>query len=107
MSCVACFKAGTKDKFTDYFRDTPETERPMGFCCVVLQAATSSECEEIVNRIGESDANIKFYHKKRLSKSLLCECIFFITFLILLQLLGSNIQNGLCEEHHHFSGLEF
>lgn len=79
----------------------------MGFCCVVLQAATSSECEEIVNRIGESDANIKFYHKKDYLSHYYVNVFFFITFLILLQLLGSNIQNGLCEEHHHFSGLEF
>lgn len=35
------------------FRDSPQAGKQSGFCCVVLQAATSSECEEIVNRIGE------------------------------------------------------
>lgn len=37
------------------FRDSPQAGKPTGFCCVVLQAATSSECEEIVNRIGECE----------------------------------------------------
>ncbi|XP_051959557.1 uncharacterized protein LOC127627257 [Xyrauchen texanus] len=32
--------------------DTLHAGKPSGFCCVVLQAATSSECEEIVNRIA-------------------------------------------------------
>lgn len=35
------------------FRDAPQAGKPAGFCCVVLQAANCSECEEIVNRIGE------------------------------------------------------
>lgn len=34
------------------FRDSPQAGKQSGFCCVVLQAATSSECEEIVNRIA-------------------------------------------------------
>ncbi len=37
------------------FRDSPQAGKQSGFCCVVLQAATSSECEEIVNRIGECE----------------------------------------------------
>ncbi|XP_056626915.1 uncharacterized protein si:ch211-250n8.1 [Triplophysa dalaica] len=53
ISCVGRF--GNQPDLTIFafcVLDTPETERPMGFCCVVLQAATSSECEEIVNRIA-------------------------------------------------------
>lgn len=40
------------------FRDSPQAGKQSGFCCVVLQAATSSECEEIVNRIGERETTL-------------------------------------------------
>lgn len=35
------------------FRDAPDTPMSTGFCCVVLQAATAQECEDIVSRVGE------------------------------------------------------
>lgn len=41
------------EHFIGCFRDTPDTGQPTGFCCVVLEAASGSECEEIVHRIGE------------------------------------------------------
>ncbi|XP_051968502.1 uncharacterized protein LOC127633446 isoform X5 [Xyrauchen texanus] len=53
ISCVGRF--GSQPDLTIFafcVLDPPQAGRPAGFCCVVLQAATSSECEEIVNRIA-------------------------------------------------------
>jgi len=65
------------------FRDSPQAGKPTGFCCVVLQAATSSECEEIVNRIGEFETTL--IHSVKVIKGFLFQmsitleviCIFF------------------------------
>lgn len=80
------------------FRDSPQAGKPTGFCCVVLQAATSSECEEIVNRIGEFETTL--IHSVKVIKGFVFQtsitsnlCIFPPP-----QLLGLNIQNGLYEK---------
>ncbi|XP_055032995.2 uncharacterized protein [Misgurnus anguillicaudatus] len=53
ISCVGRF--GRQPDLTIFAfcaLDTSQTEKPKGFCCVVLQAATSVECQEIVSRIA-------------------------------------------------------
>ncbi|TSZ26380.1 hypothetical protein Baya_14204 [Bagarius yarrelli] len=49
ISCVGRFSQPDFTIFGFCVGDTPD----MGFCCVVLQAASNTECEEIVHRIGE------------------------------------------------------
>lgn len=78
------------------FRDSPQAGKPTGFCCVVLQAATSSECEEIVNRIGECETT-----SVDVIKGFICQASITLEIIHIfspLQLLGSNIQNGLYEK---------
>nr|XP_021328257.1 uncharacterized protein si:ch211-250n8.1 isoform X2 [Danio rerio]XP_021336073.1 uncharacterized protein si:ch211-250n8.1 isoform X2 [Danio rerio] len=53
ISCVGRF--GSQPDLTIFafcVLDAPQADKPAGFCCVVLQAANCSECEEIVNRIA-------------------------------------------------------
>lgn len=76
------------------FRDSPQAGKQSGFCCVVLQAATSSECEEIVNRIGERETTL--IHSIHVMKEL-CQVLIINIIFLSPQLLGSNIQNGLYE----------
>ncbi|XP_022522292.2 uncharacterized protein si:ch211-250n8.1 isoform X2 [Astyanax mexicanus] len=53
ISCVGRFGQPDFTVFAFCVVDAPDVGRPAGFCCVVLQAASSGECEEIVHRIGE------------------------------------------------------
>lgn len=70
-------------------RDSPETPQTTSFCCVVLRASSTKECEEIVCRIGEALCNSKSCDSSFASgTSLTCALLF-------LQLLVSNTQNGL------------
>lgn len=53
ISCVGRF--GSQPDLTIFafcVLDAPHADKLAGFCCVVLQAANCSECEEIVNRIA-------------------------------------------------------
>lgn len=81
------------------FRDSPQAGKPAGFCCVVLQAATSSECEEIVNRIGECETTGVYVIKGFICQASITLEVIHIFFFFPPQPLGSNIQNGLYEKH--------
>ncbi|XP_072523598.1 uncharacterized protein [Salminus brasiliensis] len=52
ISCVGRFGQPDFTIFAFCVVDTPDTGQPAGFSCVVLQATSSSECEEIVHRIA-------------------------------------------------------
>lgn len=68
-----------------FFRDSPETPHSTGFCCVVLQASSIKECEDIVCRIGERlTVNISYFR----TISLTC------SFSPPSQLLALSIQSG-------------
>lgn len=68
-----------------FFRDSPETPHSTGFCCVVLQASSIKECEDIVCRIGERlTVNISCFRTISLT------CSFFPPS----QLLALSIQSG-------------
>lgn len=69
-------------------RDSPETQS--GFYCVVLKASTVKDCEEIICRIGE-DCHVD----RQLLNHVVILTHLYLLFLFFLQLLVSNIQNGL------------
>ncbi|KAL2101843.1 hypothetical protein ACEWY4_003604 [Coilia grayii] len=54
ISCVGRFSRPDYRIFAFCVADSPDSPMSTGFCCVVLQAASSHECEDIVSRIGES-----------------------------------------------------
>ncbi|KAM6951480.1 uncharacterized protein FYW47_014991 [Aplochiton taeniatus] len=53
ISCVGRYGQPDYTIFAFCVANSPETPQSTGFCCVVLQAPTVKECEEMVNRIGE------------------------------------------------------
>ncbi|XP_043958086.1 uncharacterized protein si:ch211-250n8.1 isoform X6 [Gambusia affinis] len=54
VSCVGRFAQPGYTIFAFCVADSPETPLSSGFCCVVLKAGNTKECEEIVCRIGEA-----------------------------------------------------
>ncbi|KAJ8399735.1 hypothetical protein AAFF_G00408400 [Aldrovandia affinis] len=51
ISCVGRYSRPDYTIFAFCVADCPETPESTGFCCVVLQAGSARECEDIVNRI--------------------------------------------------------
>ncbi|XP_076123084.1 uncharacterized protein LOC143103165 isoform X3 [Alosa pseudoharengus] len=52
ISCVGRFSRPDYRIFAFCVADVPDTPRATGFCCVVLQAASAQECEDIVSRVA-------------------------------------------------------
>ncbi|KAG9350373.1 hypothetical protein JZ751_026728 [Albula glossodonta] len=52
ISCVGRYSQPDYTVFAFCVADCPETPESTGFCCVVLQAGSARECEDIVNRIA-------------------------------------------------------
>ncbi|XP_062298783.1 uncharacterized protein si:ch211-250n8.1 [Scomber scombrus] len=52
ISCVGRYGQPDYTIFAFCVADSPETPQTTGFCCVVLQASTMKECEEIVCRVA-------------------------------------------------------
>ncbi|KPP62814.1 hypothetical protein Z043_118975, partial [Scleropages formosus] len=52
ISCVGRYSQPDHTIFAFCVVDCPETHQTAGFCCIVLQASSTQECEEIVSRIG-------------------------------------------------------
>ncbi|PWA21730.1 hypothetical protein CCH79_00003468 [Gambusia affinis] len=75
VSCVGRFAQPGYTIFAFCVADSPETPLSSGFCCVVLKAGNTKECEEIVCRIGE--ACCSYGHQRDATR----------------KLLGSSIQN--------------
>ncbi|XP_026879046.2 uncharacterized protein si:ch211-250n8.1 isoform X2 [Electrophorus electricus] len=61
ISCVGRFGQPDFTIFAFCVVDTSDTGQPPGFCCVVLQAESSSECEEIVHRIAAGFKNTEWF----------------------------------------------
>ncbi|XP_066521891.1 uncharacterized protein si:ch211-250n8.1 isoform X2 [Hoplias malabaricus] len=61
ISCVGRFGQPDYTIFAFCVVDAPDTEQSSGFCCVVLQASSSSECEEIINRIAAGFKNTEWF----------------------------------------------
>ncbi|KAL6475608.1 hypothetical protein MHYP_G00166480 [Metynnis hypsauchen] len=61
ISCVGRFGQPDFTIFAFCVVDTPDTGQPKGFCCVVLQATSSTECEEIVHRIAAGFKNTEWF----------------------------------------------
>ncbi|XP_036384491.1 uncharacterized protein si:ch211-250n8.1 [Megalops cyprinoides] len=52
ISCVGRYSQPDYTIFAFCVADCPETPESTGFCCVVLQAGSARECEDIVSRIA-------------------------------------------------------
>ncbi|XP_036427908.1 uncharacterized protein si:ch211-250n8.1 isoform X2 [Colossoma macropomum] len=61
ISCVGRFGQPDFTVFAFCVVDAPKTGQPKGFCCVVLQATSSTECEEIVHRIAAGFKNTEWF----------------------------------------------
>ncbi|KAL7856690.1 hypothetical protein SRHO_G00155890 [Serrasalmus rhombeus] len=61
ISCVGRFGQPDFTIFAFCVVDTPDTGQPKGFCCVVLQATSSTECEELVHRIAAGFKNTEWF----------------------------------------------
>ncbi|KAI4900745.1 hypothetical protein NFI96_016715 [Prochilodus magdalenae] len=61
ISCVGRFGQPDFTIFAFCVVDTPSTGQPAGFCCVVMQATSSAECEEIVHRIATGFKNTEWF----------------------------------------------
>ncbi|XP_076855484.1 uncharacterized protein LOC143510238 isoform X2 [Brachyhypopomus gauderio] len=61
ISCVGRFGQPDFTIFAFCVVDPLDTGQPPGFCCVVLQAESSSQCEEIVHRIAAGFKNTEWF----------------------------------------------